>query len=115
MAIFFAYAVGEATKPMPGDYGAILRLRWLGYLGTISYGVYVLHMFTPLLWNQARQWIPWVTIPPAYACIFLSIAGGAITWHLFEKPIQSLKRYMPYSTKPKSTAITPAIPLKQAA
>lgn len=115
MAIFFGYAVGKATKPLPGDYGAILRLRWLGYLGTISYGVYVLHMFTPLLWNQARQWIPWVNIPPAYACIFLSIAGGAITWHLFEKPIQSLKRHLPYAKPSAHEEVADHMELKKAA
>ena len=115
MAIFFAYAVGRATQPLPGDYGAILRMRWLGYLGTISYGVYVLHMFTPVLWNQARHWLPWVTIPSAYACVFMSIAGGAFTWHFFEKPIQSLKRYLPYTTTPKSLDTPTPIPLKQAA
>lgn len=115
MAIFFAYAVGKATQPLPGDYGAVLRMRWLGYLGTISYGVYVLHMFTPVLWNQARHWLPWVTIPSAYACVFLSIAGGAFTWHFFEKPIQSLKRFLPYTTTPKSLDTPTPIPLKQAA
>lgn len=115
MAVFFAHVVGCATKPLPGDYGTILRLRWLGYLGTISYGVYVIHMFTPIMWHQAQHWIPWVTFPTAYACIAMSIAWGAMTWHLFERPIQRLKHFLPYVKPPAHAGTEDLLVVKKAA
>ena len=97
MALFFSYLVGIATKPIESDFGALLRMRWLGYLGTISYGIYVVHMLSPPLVTYIISKNSWITINPNFILTAISIAGGAITWHFLENPIQKYKIYFPYN------------------
>jgi peptidoglycan/LPS O-acetylase OafA/YrhL len=73
-----------------------LRMKWLSYLGTISYSVYVLHNFSPYLWQKLEPFVRSVSIPSPLAHLVISILGGALSWHLLERPIQSLKRFIPY-------------------
>lgn len=72
-----------------------LRLRPLVYIGTISYGVYILHNFMHRLapgllrrvygQNYFDSELAHVTYMVA-----LSLLVAALSWHLFEKPIQRL-------------------------
>ena len=58
------------------------------YLGTISFGIYLWHILVLLSLK------PLLRDDPARACLWilgLSILLGALSWHLFEKPI--LQRY----------------------
>lgn len=77
------------------------RLRWLGlflslaplaYLGRISYGLYVYHSFilhaTTDHWGGSRK--------IKVVAFVISIAVAMVSWHLFEKPINNLKRFFPY-------------------
>jgi peptidoglycan/LPS O-acetylase OafA/YrhL len=106
MAFFFAWVVGRAAEPRAGDWGALLRMKWLNYLGTISYSVYVLHKFSPFLWLKLEPFVKIVYIPAPLAHLVISILGGALSWHLLEKPIQSLKRFIPYApSKPQDVSI----------
>lgn len=97
MAIFFAYAVGSAVHGHKGWVGRLLQSRMLGYLGTISYGVYVLHMFMPDLWDSIVPGNPKATtwLKP-FILTTMAILTGMFSWHAFEQPIQSLKRLFPY-------------------
>ena len=104
MAIFFAWVVGRAAEQRDGDWNALLRMKWLTYLGTISYSVYVLHNFTPLLWAWVAPHVRWVAIPAPYAHVTLSILAGMLSWNLIERPIQRLKRLIPYAPHPTGDA-----------
>ena len=107
MALFFAWVVGRAAEPRGGDWGAFLRMKWLSYLGTISYSVYVLHNFSPYLWLKLEPFVQSVSIPAPLAHLVLSILAGALSWHLLERPIQSLKRFIPYGpSKRKDVPMT---------
>jgi peptidoglycan/LPS O-acetylase OafA/YrhL len=71
----------------------------LVYLGTISYGVYVWHGLVPAFAEHAA-WLPYPEAPGALR--FLGVTGTAavlasLSWHLFEKRLNGLKRYFPYS------------------
>src|SRR5206468_2257041 len=66
MALFFAWVVGRAAEPRGGDWGAFLRMKWLSYLGTISYSVYVLHNFSPYLWLKLEPFVQSVSIPAPF-------------------------------------------------
>jgi peptidoglycan/LPS O-acetylase OafA/YrhL len=115
MAVFFAWVVGRAAEGCHGDWGALLRMRWLSYLGTISYSVYVLHNFAPLVWTSLVP-RPWkIEVPAPYAHLALSILAGALTWHLVERPIQRLKRLIPYEPFPQREAANSPDVIKRAA
>jgi len=103
MAVFFSYLVGISTKHLEGDFGLLLRMRWLGYLGTISYGVYAIHMFTPLISFFLEKHLLWFSISINYLNVFLSVLLGAISWHLFENPIQKFKSFFPYEQSSNQT------------
>jgi peptidoglycan/LPS O-acetylase OafA/YrhL len=115
MAIFFAWVVGRAAESRGGDWGALLRMRWLTYLGTISYGVYVLHKFAPFIWDRLAPSIPMLAIPAPYAYMALAILAGTFTWHLLERPIQRLKRLIPYAPSKPSDAPKKAEAIARAA
>jgi len=104
MAIFFAWVVGRAAERRDGDWNALLRMKWLTYLGAISYSVYVMHNFTPLLWAWVAPHVRWVAIPAPYAHVTLSILAGMLSWNLIERPIQRLKRLIPYAPLPTGDA-----------
>jgi peptidoglycan/LPS O-acetylase OafA/YrhL len=81
----------------------LFSTRWMVYLGTISYGIYVWHVIIPLVvrWLETRfdiwlrfphdpGWLRFVTIG---VC---SVAVSMVSWHLIERPLSDLKRRFPY-------------------
>ncbi|WP_406693431.1 acyltransferase [Singulisphaera sp. Ch08] len=77
----------------------ILRDARLGYLGKVSYGIYLFHSFVFIvLWSAARYlklgeplWLDGVKIG-------LTIALASISWHWIEQPIANLKDRFRYGT-----------------
>ncbi|MEO8302680.1 MAG: acyltransferase [Betaproteobacteria bacterium] len=67
------------------------------YLGRISYGLYLVHLFMwPLFdWLSAR-WSTLRELPPFAARLGLTILLAAAMWHLVEAPILKLKARFPY-------------------
>lgn len=101
-ALFFVWLVNGAASGFPGIVGKFLQLRPIAYIGKISYGIYVYHLFM----------VPFVPIVLAQSNIDFSLLPGwlqfgllagvtigvaAISWHLFESPLNSLKRYFAYA------------------
>jgi peptidoglycan/LPS O-acetylase OafA/YrhL len=85
-------------------------LEWapLRYLGKISYGLYVLHLFVPLMFQplfermgvsyfewEGRLW-PHKSLLYFVLCTAFTTALAAFSWHCFEHPINRLKRFVPY-------------------
>jgi peptidoglycan/LPS O-acetylase OafA/YrhL len=71
------------------------------YLGKISYGIYVFHVFVPigLLWvaHQLGRHYSDAPGPANFILVSLTtIALAALSWQLFERPINDLKRHFPY-------------------
>lgn len=73
------YAVMALNVPIP---------RPITYLGKISYGLYVFHVFAGHVANQfvprAGLWMPYLTMA-------ITIAAAALSYELFEKPFLRLK------------------------
>lgn len=76
--------------------GRVLSWGPIVYVGTISYGMYLVHTFTG---EMARRLLDrpgdggWVVGLTACAMTF---AIAAASWHGFERPILRLKRFVPY-------------------
>ena len=112
-----AYAVlfARAARGFPRWVAVPLRRPPLLYLGRISYGLYVYHLFVAATLERAghSRWTAHLTQPlgPSLAA---SLAGSfavkfAVTvviasasWFLFERPLNELKRYLPYA-RPRLT------------
>ena len=72
----------------------------LAYLGRISYGLYLWHLFVPILFYDAARRLgfelSWSLPTLAMAWTATTVALSAFCWHLFEAPINALKRHVPY-------------------
>jgi peptidoglycan/LPS O-acetylase OafA/YrhL len=81
----------------------LVELPPLLYMGKISYGIYIFHFFVP----SATAWICnelQVTLSPVLLLlinIVILLVLSSMSWHIFEKPINDLKKYFDYSPGPK--------------
>ena len=106
MALFFTWLVDRAADGFGGATGRFLSWAPVRYLGQISYGVYVVHLF--VRGTLATLVMQGLLPPPAnlgvrcLEIVGLSIAVGALSWHFFERPINDLKRRFPYGPDARS-------------
>ena len=108
-AVLCAYVIVRAAAGgFGGAVGRLLALRPLVYLGRISYGIYIVHLFVPIGYNAALRalalpgtrsqavWALWQTA--------LTVVVASLSWHWFERPINGIKRLFPYR-RPGSPAV----------
>jgi peptidoglycan/LPS O-acetylase OafA/YrhL len=83
---FFFYLVSGAACDFRGVIGAVLSSRALGYIGQISYGLYVIH--GPIYWliPYFTRWTNHGTIASIIAA-GVTIALASLSWRYFEGPI----------------------------
>jgi peptidoglycan/LPS O-acetylase OafA/YrhL len=107
VAIFSVLLIQKACEGMSGLIGKILNSPVLLYLGKISYGLYVYHNFMPWLLRcfSGREtsyplpisFISFDHLKHPYVAFLIEfvmlIALASISWYVFEKPINSLKKY----------------------
>jgi peptidoglycan/LPS O-acetylase OafA/YrhL len=86
-----------------GLVGRFLRFRPLVYIGTISYGIYLIHNFVlPALWIIERHYYLHLPVPhrPGLGHFFLvaglSTIAASVSWVLLERPLNRLKDAFPY-------------------
>jgi peptidoglycan/LPS O-acetylase OafA/YrhL len=105
VALAGVWLVARAAEGMGGLAGRALELAPLRYLGTISYGIYVYHLMLPeLLPRVARRlgypdlFAPLVDQSLPFLIFYgaATIAIAAVSWHLFEGPINRLKAHFEY-------------------
>lgn len=104
-AVLGAWVIDRAAGGVGGAVGRVLSFRPLVYLGRISYGVYLIHLFVPdLLYRlTSPAGLPYPTRNPGIFLVFstISIALAAMSWHWYEAPINRLKRRFPYTEGPR--------------
>jgi len=99
-ALFFVFVIDRAARQETGYASIILGNSWAAGIGRISYGIYVLHMFSgQLVWRLAGKAgfsEPERSVVLFFPCIVVSIFAAFISWKFFENPINRLKRLFPY-------------------
>jgi peptidoglycan/LPS O-acetylase OafA/YrhL len=103
ISLFFVWVIDRASRGFRGMIGKILEIKILMYLGKISYGIYIYHLFMPLLTFRFFSLVnlPYPQSAPikfvlnTVATLIVAIAS----WHLIEKPINQFKRHFEYSQK----------------
>ena len=103
VALALAYLVAKTAEGFDGPTGRLLSLPPLQYVGKISYGIYLYHVFVlQAFWrllSVAR--LPLLDKGPLLFLIVTSItvAMAALSWKFLEQPLNGLKRYFPYEPK----------------
>lgn len=101
--LMFGWLVWRATEGMGGWTGRVLAHRWLVSVGRISYGIYLIHAFAPVVVHaavrlaHAEGWLPAAPVGRAamYAATTLGLA--AVMWLAVERPLLMLKTRVPYA------------------
>jgi peptidoglycan/LPS O-acetylase OafA/YrhL len=96
-AMMFTWVIGRASLGFEGPIGKVLNNSVLQYLGTISYGIYILHGFVR---EYVTEHLSWMWHPRLVAitlvAITMTITLASLSWHLMERPIiQAGRRRLP--------------------
>lgn len=86
VALFCVWVIGITALRLENKrFGLIVRSRPVVYLGKISYGLYVYHNFMPLIFEHVNY------SHKAYLYPVVTVAISALSFHLYEHPINMLK------------------------
>ena len=110
MTLVFVPLISGAASGFTGLAGMVLMLNPIRYIGKISYGIYIYHV--PVSWLIAHsKWVK--TLPPfiPHSVVFFAVTlvVAALSWHLFERPINQLKRLFPYREAGTESSMDPQV------
>jgi peptidoglycan/LPS O-acetylase OafA/YrhL len=96
-ALLFASVIVAAYRGIGGIGGRLLESPSLVALGTVSYGIYVYHVFAPRAVGLGLRALeaPSVLhsdVPLFILSFILTLLVAALSWRLIERPIMSLGR-----------------------
>ncbi len=120
-AVFLAWALSAAIIGFKAPYARLLEWKPLTYLGRISYGIYVYHVFviimlSPLLVSLGMSVDHW---PYARIAMLLvaTIAISAFSWHYIEQPFLHWKKALAVGARPRlapvSVSVAYAVPRRE--
>lgn len=98
IALFFGVVVWRLSNGFTGWIGKTLEWPAFSFLGKVSYGFYVYHVFAYRIYDHitARYHVQ-MGIPLAFLLMFLLTLGMSwASWQLIEGPANNLKKYFPY-------------------
>jgi peptidoglycan/LPS O-acetylase OafA/YrhL len=106
-AFVFGWMIVRAAAGFEGVAGRVLSLAPVVYVGRISYGAYLVHGFAGAIALAlfSRLGHAWPAPEPWRFIILCSVTVGAaaLSWHLMERPLNRLKRFVPYTAAPRPT------------
>lgn len=94
----------SANAEVGGVIGKVLNSNVLGYIGRISYGIYVYHF---IVLGLGLTFLPDYFERGLFQFVFMgaaTVAAAALSWAFIEKPILSLKDNFPYRAMQPSPA-----------
>jgi peptidoglycan/LPS O-acetylase OafA/YrhL len=95
LIVTFAALIAAASSKISGPAGAILNSRIVRYVGRISYGIYLFHLFLYAVTDAVLGRLGLPPLGPGPRCFIvmsaMSIAAAAVSWHLLEQPLNRLK------------------------
>lgn len=100
VTFLFLPLISGAARGYTGLLGKILLQPVLRYLGRISYGLYLFHL--PVAWLAGHsEWIKEIPrfIPQSLVLFSITLGLAVVSWHLFEQPLNNMKRLFPYRLK----------------
>jgi peptidoglycan/LPS O-acetylase OafA/YrhL len=95
LMLAFAALIAAASSGISGPVGVILNCRAVQYIGRISYGIYLFHLFVygavaAILGLIGHR--PLEHGPSTFVILSaLSIGVAALSWHFFERPLNRLR------------------------
>jgi peptidoglycan/LPS O-acetylase OafA/YrhL len=105
-ALLCVWLVHRASRGFPGRIGRLLRAGPLLYVGKVSYGIYLVHLFVMVgvprlermlgldaLTLSQPGWRHFALVMP------VSLVAAALSWRFLEEPINSLKARFPYAPR----------------
>jgi len=107
LVVFYGAIVAWAALGLRWLPGQILTFAPMRYLGKISYGLYVYHYFAPYIVQAAARHFGWDSLlqsTPALLVTYtvFSVAVSVLSWHLYELPLNRLKRHFAYPARSKA-------------
>ncbi len=110
IALISVWIVWNASIGFKGSPGRFLNNPIMVYLGKISYGLYIWHMFAPVFVSYILKFLHLPASLNEGAIGFMlffvwTVITASMTWFVFEKPINGLKRYFPYRKKPTDSVL----------
>jgi peptidoglycan/LPS O-acetylase OafA/YrhL len=97
-----AWIVHGAARGFGGVTGKALTTRAIAAIGTLSYGIYVLHPLMPeaIAWMGRSMGVD-LRLPAPGGLKFVvvmaaTVVAASASWFLYERPLIGLKRYFPY-------------------
>ncbi|GJL55962.1 MAG: acyltransferase [Nitrospirales bacterium] len=110
LSIAFVWLVEGAAKGFRRPVGALMNWKPLLYIGQISYGIYLYHLFIPwVLYEFGGFSQPAHVLINTLLLMTSTILLASLSWHFFERPVMSLKKYfspsgaIPAHKEPHST------------
>jgi peptidoglycan/LPS O-acetylase OafA/YrhL len=101
-SLLFVWVVHNTARGVHGPVARLLTWRPLVYIGTVSYGVYLFHLFVvPVAGIVERKVgvnlpIPAPGLGRFVVVAIVSIAVAALSWTFIERPINEQKHRFPY-------------------
>ncbi len=103
-AVCFALLIDRAASGRMGFCGKILGWRPIAYVGKISYGIYVFHLLVLFVIGLAPIGISAESVAGRVGLrlanfavlVGVTVAVAALSWEVFERPLNEMKRFFPY-------------------
>jgi peptidoglycan/LPS O-acetylase OafA/YrhL len=112
-ALVFCWLIAGASRGFVGPFGRLLDWRPIVYLGKISYGIYIFHFLVPVAFSEAAHRLGYGYKNSGFVnfvvTALVTFAISALSWHLFERPINGLKRHFRYETPGAVPSREPAV------
>jgi peptidoglycan/LPS O-acetylase OafA/YrhL len=102
LAIFYAVILLNAMMNRHSWIASCLRFRWLGWLGSISYSVYLFHQcirqafFALFLGGSPTVWT-WQVVYASFLALGITLIWCQVSWTFFEKPFVRIGHNVGYN------------------